>query len=74
MPTPVNRRVGKHRDARRAAGLRSVQIWVADTRRPGFGEECRRQSRIVAMADAADRDLGAFMDAVLADEDGEANA
>jgi hypothetical protein len=29
----------------RAAGLRLVQIWVPDTRREGFAEECRRQSR-----------------------------
>ncbi|WP_211369191.1 antitoxin MazE family protein [Roseospira navarrensis] len=53
----------------RAAGLRPVQIWVPDTRRPGFEEECRRQSRIVAEADAADPDLSAFMEAALADVD-----
>ena len=35
----------KHRAAMRAAGLRLVQIWVPDTRREGFAEECRRQSR-----------------------------
>jgi hypothetical protein len=44
---------------------------VPDTRRPGFAEECRRQSRIVAEADAADRDLDAFMDAALVDLDGD---
>ena len=27
-------------------GLRPVQIWVPDTRRPDFKEECRRQSRL----------------------------
>ena len=37
-------RVSKHREALRAAGLRPVQIWVADTRRRGFAKECRRQS------------------------------
>lgn len=37
-------RVQKHRQALRAAGLRPVQIWVPDTRRAGFAEECRRQS------------------------------
>ena len=37
-------RVQKHRDKLRQAGLRSVQIWVPDARRPGFAEECRRQS------------------------------
>jgi len=43
----VNARVQKHRDALRAAGLRPIQIWVPDTRRPGFAEECRRQSLVV---------------------------
>lgn len=28
----------------RKAGLRPVTIWVPDTRRAGFAEECRRQS------------------------------
>jgi hypothetical protein len=31
----------------RAAGLRPVQIWVPDTRAPGFAEECARQSRLI---------------------------
>ncbi|RWM06297.1 MAG: DUF3018 family protein [Mesorhizobium sp.] len=74
MPTPVTQRVQKRRDALRAAGLRPVQIWVPDTRRPGFADECRRQSRAVAAADAADRNLDAFMDAALADLDDEADA
>lgn len=74
MPTPVTQRVQKRRDALRAAGLRPVQIWVPDTRRPGFADECRRQAQAVAAADAADRDLDAFMDAVLADLDDEADA
>ena len=34
-------------DALRAAGLRPIQIWVPDTRRPGFAEEVRRQCLIV---------------------------
>ncbi|MCL1981356.1 MAG: antitoxin MazE family protein [Proteobacteria bacterium] len=37
-------RVEKHRNKLRKAGLRPVQIWVPDARRPGFAEECRRQS------------------------------
>lgn len=65
MPMPVGQRVQKRRDALRAAGLRPVQIWVPDTRRPGFAEECRRQSRVVAAADAADHELEAFLDAAL---------
>lgn len=71
MPAPVSERVQKRRDALRAAGLRPVQIWVPDTRRPGFAQECRRQSLVVAAADAADRDLEGFMDAALADVDHE---
>jgi hypothetical protein len=74
MPAPVNDRVRKRRDTLRAAGLRPVQIWVPDTRRPGFAEECRRQSRVVAAADAADPDLDIFLDAALADLDGEGGA
>ena len=67
MPTPVKKRVQKRRETLRAAGLRPLQIWVPDTRRPGFAEECSRQSRVVAKADAADRDLQEFMDAALVD-------
>lgn len=44
MATDIAQRVQKHRNALRAAGLRPVQIWVPDTRRAGFAEECRRQS------------------------------
>jgi len=67
--THVNSRVQKHRDALRLAGLRPVQIWVPDTRRPDFAEECRRQSRIVAEADMVDADLLHFMDEALANAD-----
>lgn len=66
----VNSRVQKHRDALRMAGLRPVQIWVPDTRLPGFAQECRRQSRLAAGADAADPDLQRFMDDALVDVDG----
>ncbi len=69
MPTPVSERVQKRRDAMRAAGLRPVQIWVPDTRRPGFAAECRRQSALVAKADQLDTELSDFMDAALADLD-----
>jgi len=68
--TNVNARVQKHRDALRRAGLRPVQIWVPDTRRPDFAEECLRQSRLVAQADQKDQDLHDLMDAALADIDG----
>ena len=70
MPTPVSHRVQKRRDALRAAGLPPVQIWVPDTRRPGFDDECRRQALLIGEADRADAALGDFMDAALIDVDG----
>lgn len=66
----VNARVQKHRDALRKAGLRPLQLWVPDTRLPGFTEECRRQSRAAARADQSDADLHDLMDAALADVSG----
>ncbi len=68
--THVNARVQKHRQALRLAGLRPVQIWVPDTRRPDFAQECRRQCRLAAQADMADPSLQQFMDAALAEVDG----
>lgn len=68
--THINTRVQKHRDALRMAGLRPVQIWVPDTRRPDFAEECRRQSRLAAQADVAGINMQQFMDDALADVDG----
>lgn len=69
MATSTSERVRKRREALRESGLRPVQIWVPDTRRPGFAEECRRQARLTAAADRADRDLMAFLDAAAADLD-----
>ena len=70
MRTHAAARVQKHRTALRASGLRPVQIWVPDTRAPGFAEECRRQSLIAAATDHLDTDLQAFMDAALEDIEG----
>ena len=67
MPTPVSYRVRKRRNALRAAGLRPVQIWVTDTRRPVFAAEAERQAKLVNDGDAPDPDLALFMDAALAD-------
>lgn len=69
VPNSVNQRVQKRRDALRASGLRPVQIWVPDTRKPGFTEECHRQSLVVAKADLVDADMLGFLDAALADLD-----
>lgn len=70
MAKALNERVRQRRDAMRAAGLRPLQLWVPDSRKAGFSAECRRQSLIIAQAEAADGDLAGFMDAALADLDG----
>lgn len=66
----INARVQKLKDARRMAGLRLVRIWVPDTRRPGFAEECRRQSLAIALFDKADEQLERLMDDAAAEVDG----
>ncbi|MFN7308755.1 MAG: antitoxin MazE family protein [Acetobacteraceae bacterium] len=54
----VRSRVAAHRAQLRARGLRPIQIWVPDTRAPGFAEEARRQSLLVA----AESDFDDMMD------------
>jgi Protein of unknown function (DUF3018) len=66
----VNSRVQKHRDALRLAGLRPLQIWVPDTRLPGFSNECFQQCILVAESDITDSEMSQFMDSVLAVVDG----
>ena len=56
MLSPNAERVRRRRDVLRALGLRPVQIWVPDTRRKGFAEECRRPSRLLRH-DAHDADV-----------------
>jgi Protein of unknown function (DUF3018). len=68
MRTNTSERVQKHRAALREAGLRPLQIWVPDTRRAGFADECRRQS-LLLQGDAHERDTAAWLDAA-ADRDG----
>jgi len=55
-------------------GCAALQIWVPDTSRPGFAQECRRQSEMVARADMEDPDMPDFLDAALLDLDDEAGA
>ncbi len=74
MAASVSERVRKRRDALRDAGLRPVQIWVPDSRLPGFADSCRRQARLVAASDAEDRELMGFLDGGLADLTGEDGA
>lgn len=68
MSTTTATRVQKHRDGLRAAGLRPVQIWVPDTRRSGFAEECRRQS-LALRNDAQETDTLGWLQAA-ADTEG----
>lgn len=50
--------------------LRLVQIWVPDTRKPGFAEECARQSNVVAQSDSADQAINDLLDESLLNIDG----
>ncbi|SDD95963.1 antitoxin MazE family protein [Rhodospira trueperi] len=74
MAQSAAERVRKRRAALRAQGLRPVQIWVPDTRHPGFAEEIRRQCLALAEADRADPDLLDALDAGLQDLDDESEA
>jgi hypothetical protein len=62
MKTTTSARVQKHRAALRESGLRPVQIWVPDTRRAGFAEECRRQS-LSLQDDAHEREIADWLEA-----------
>ena len=66
--TPAQR-VAKRRAALRAQGLRPIQIWVPDSRAPGFAEECARQAAVVEAANRADPELAQFMDTAARDLD-----
>jgi hypothetical protein len=68
MRTNTSERVQKHRAALRASGLRPLQIWVPDTRRAGFAEECRRQS-LLLQDDASERETTGWLE-VAADREG----
>ena len=64
-------RVAAHRAQLRAKGMRPIQIWVPDTRAPGFAEEAYRQSRLVD-ADAEFDEIMDFIERVsVFDEDDE---
>jgi hypothetical protein len=57
----VLERVQKYRQKLRMQGMRPVQIWVPDTRRSDFAEECQRQSLLVKH-DPHEKDLLEFLD------------
>lgn len=68
MATKASERVQRHRERLRAAGLRPVQLWVPDTSRPEFVDECRRQS-LLLHHDPSERETLEWLEAV-ADRDG----
>ncbi|NHQ61136.1 antitoxin MazE family protein [Chlorobium sp. BLA1] len=61
-------RVNKHRARLRKEGMRPLQIWVPDPLRPGFAEECRRQSEVVKN-DPHEKEILKFFDEA-ADKEG----
>jgi hypothetical protein len=67
MPKSTASRVQKHRIGLRALGLRPIQIWVPDTHRRGFKNECHRQSRLIAN-DAQEREVLNWIDDVSDDK------
>ena len=56
-------KVRAHRERLRKQGLRPIQIWVPDVRRPDFREEAHRQSVAVAESAGARTDQD-FIDTV----------
>lgn len=53
----------RYRNRLRSQGLRPVQIWVPDSKIPGFAEQCRRQCRRIRRASGERETLG-FIEAI----------
>lgn len=62
-PKPSRVKVREYRERLRDQGLRPIQLWVPDTRAPGFRSEAHRQSLAVARSAHAREDQG-FIDAL----------
>ncbi len=56
-------KVAAYRGRLRALGLRPIQIWVPDVRAPGFAEEAKRQSLLIATS-ASEAEDQAFIDEI----------
>jgi Protein of unknown function (DUF3018) len=67
MPITLSQRVRTHRDNLRKAGLRPIQIWVPDTRAPGFAKECARQSQAIRDSAGEQEDMD-FIERITEDE------
>jgi hypothetical protein len=68
IPLPPREKMSNYRRRLRAQGLRSMQVWVPDTRLPQFKQEARRQSLLVAK-DAGNNALTEWLEAA-ADTEG----
>ena len=62
-PKPTRDKVRRHRARLHEQGLRPLQVWVPDTRVPGFSDEARRQSLAIASSERSEIDQ-AFIDAI----------
>lgn len=62
--------VQQFREQKKAQGYRYIQLLVPDTRLPGYAEECRRQSRLVAKSNEADTELQQLMEEAAASIEG----
>jgi len=70
MPKSNTERVREARTKLRAAGLRPVQIWIPDTRAPGFAAEARRQSELIGRSpESCDVQRWIEDNSILADDD-----
>lgn len=68
MSLNVNQRVEKHRERLRKLGLRPLQIWVPDTRRKDFAEECKRQSMLLK-DDSQEKEILEMIESIYDDND-----
>lgn len=59
----------RHREKMRAKGLRPVQIWVPDTRRPEYAAELKRQMALVSAAAVVDNEENRWLDALSDSQD-----
>ena len=49
--TKAAERSRRYRERMRARGLRRVELWLPDTRAPGFAEEIRRQCLAISQSE-----------------------
>ena len=59
---PATDKMTRHRQRLKAAGLRPVQFWVADTRRPDFAKRLREQC-LQLQGDVAEAEATRFAEA-----------